>query len=116
MKKHKFQLFPHRSREAGACRRPGVLFLFTTLIAGSQATAQITADINVQLRPIIEHIDLVTDINVVGKTMYVCTQPGQIYRKNLSANTAAEVFLDLSWEVGGLGSPLPGLPGLGFPD
>jgi hypothetical protein len=82
-----------------------------------EATAQeITADVNVQLRPIIEHIDLVTDINVVGKTMFVCTQPGQLYRKDLSANTALEVFLDLRTEVGRLGSNIPGLPGLGYPD
>ena len=63
------------------------------LFTASQTNGQeITADINVQLRPVIEHIDVVTDINVVGKTMFVCTQPGQLYRKDLSANSTPELF------------------------
>jgi hypothetical protein len=76
---------------------------------------EITADITVQLRPVMEHIDVVTDINIVGKNMFVCTQPGQLYRKDLSANNAPELFLDLRSEVGTLGSNIPGLPSLGYP-
>jgi hypothetical protein len=92
------------------------LLMFTALMGASQTMGQeITADINVQLRPVIEHIDVVTDINVVGKNLFVCTQPGQLYRKDLSANSAAELFLDLRSEVGRLGSHIPGLPGLGYP-
>jgi len=69
------------------------LLMFATVMGASQAMGQeITADINVQLRPVIEHIDVVTDINVVGKNLFVCTQPGQLYRKDLSANSAPEVF------------------------
>jgi hypothetical protein len=45
----------------------------------------------------------------------VCTQPGQLYRKDLSANSTPELFLDLRSEVGRLGSHIPGLPGLGYP-
>jgi hypothetical protein len=93
------------------------LLLVFGLIGALQAYGQaITADINVRLQPVVEHIDLVTDINVVGNSMFICTQPGQLYRKNLSANTSAELFLDLRAEVGRLGSHIPGLPGLGFPE
>jgi hypothetical protein len=76
----------------------------------------ITSDLNVKLQPVIEHIDLVTDINVVGNSMFVCTQPGQLYRQSLSANTPPELFLDLRSQVGRLGSHIPGLPSLGYPD
>src|SRR5262245_10463840 len=66
----------------------GVLLLLAALLGTSPTMGQaVTPDINVQLRPVVENIDLVTDINVVGNTMFVCTQPGQLYRKNLSANT-----------------------------
>jgi hypothetical protein len=91
-------------------------FYFTALIAPLQAHAQaITPDINVKLQPVLEQIDLVTDINAVGNSLFVCTQPGRLYRKNLTANTAPEVFLDLRSEVGRLGSHVPGLADLGFP-
>jgi hypothetical protein len=93
-----------------------LVFSFAALIGTSQARGQaITADINVKLQPVLEHIDVVTDINVVGNTLFVCTQPGQLYRKGLSANTAPQVFLDLRSEVGRLGSHIPSLPGLGYP-
>src|SRR5205814_3862899 len=93
-----------------------LVFFFAVLIGVPQARGQaITADINVKLQPVLEHIDLVTDINVVGNTLFVCTQPGQLYRKSLSANSAPEIFLDLRSEVGRLGSHIPGLPGLGYP-
>ena len=85
----------------------------TALQARGQA---ITADLNVKLQPVLEHIDVVTDINIVGNSLFVCTQPGQLYRKNLSGNSAAELFLDLRAQVGRLGSHIPGLPGLGYPD
>jgi len=94
-----------------------IFLVVAALLLASRATGQpITADINVHLQPVIEHIDLVTDINVVGKAMFVCTQPGQLYRKDLSDNSAAQVFLDLRSQVGRLGSHIPGLPGLGYPD
>ena len=92
------------------------LLLFAMVRPGARSIGQeITADINVQLRPVIEHIDLVTDINVAGKNLFVCTQPGQLYRQDLSANNAPELFLDLRSEVGRLGSHIPGLPSLGYP-
>jgi hypothetical protein len=92
-----------------------VLFL-TAVIGASEASGQaITADINVKLQPVFEHIDLVTDINIVGNAMFVCTQPGQLYRNNLSSSSPAEVFLDLRSDVGRLGSHIPGLPSLGYP-
>jgi hypothetical protein len=97
-------------------RKFTAIWCCSALAAAAAATGQdITADLNVQLRPVIEHIDVVTDINVVGKQLFVCTQPGQLYRKDLLANGGAEVFLDLRSEVGRLGSNIPGLPGLGYP-
>jgi hypothetical protein len=92
------------------------VFFLVVLVSPYQASGQaITADINVKLQPLIEHIDLVTDINIVGNTIFVCTQPGRLYRKSLSGNSTPEVFLDLRSEVGRLGSHIPGLPGLGYP-
>src|SRR5438270_108655 len=95
--------------------RPTVLFLVGVMGAFQTSGQAITNDINVRLQPVIEHIDLVTDINVVGNAMFVCTQPGQLYRQSLSANSPVEVFLDLRSEVGRLGSHIPGLPSLGYP-
>src|SRR5204862_4165398 len=94
----------------------GLLFFFAAFVGASQANGQaITADINVKLQPVLEHIDLVTDINLVRNSLFVCTQPGRLYRKSLSANSAPEVFLDVRAEVGRLGSHIPSLPGLGYP-
>jgi hypothetical protein len=91
--------------------------LFTIVAGASHVQAQaVTADINVKLQPVMQNIDLVTDINLVGNSLFVCTQPGKLYRKNLAANTTPEVFLDLRSEVGRLGTHVPGLPGLGYPD
>src|SRR5689334_15168951 len=77
-----------------------ILLLFVSALAGASFTQsqEITADINVQLQPVVEHIDVVTDINVVGKNMFICTQPGQLYRKDLSGNSPADLFLDLRSE------------------
>src|SRR5262245_22619327 len=95
----------------------GLVITLVTLVNISNTSGQeITADINVKLQPVLEHIDVVTDINVVGNSLFVCTQPGQLYRKNLFANSAPEIFLDLRSEVGRLGSHIPGLPGLGYPE
>jgi hypothetical protein len=94
-----------------------LVFSFAALIGASQALGQaITADINVKLQPVMEHVDLVTDINVVGDTLFACTQPGRLYRKNLSTNSDPEPFLDLRPQVGRLGSHIPSLPGLGYPN
>jgi len=79
------------------------------------AAKAIAVDIRVKLRPVLEHIDVVTDINVVGNTLFVCTQPGRLYRMSLSANSAPSVFLDLRSAVGRLGTNVPGLPSLGYP-
>lgn len=81
------------------------------------ANAQVTADKNVRLVPVIEHVDLVTDINVVGNTLYACTQPGLLLRKSLSSGSTSDfsVFLDLRAQVGRLGTGIPSLPGLGYP-
>jgi hypothetical protein len=92
-----------------------LVFSFTALITSQASGQPITADINVKLQPVIEHIDLVTDINLVGNTIFVCTQPGRLYRKSLSANSTPELFLDLRSQVGRLGSHIPSLPGLGYP-
>src|SRR3954467_4690117 len=91
----------------------GLAFLISTFPIQAQP---ITADLNVKLQPVLEHIDLVTDINMVGFSLFVCTQPGRLYRKNLIGNSAPDVFLDLRAQVGRLGSHIPGLPGLGYPD
>src|SRR5262245_15947244 len=94
----------------------GLLFFFALLAGSGRATAQgITADINVKLQPVLEQIDLPTDINIVGNTLFVCTQPGRLYRQQLSPNSAPELFLDLRAEVGRLGSHIPGLDDLGYP-
>ena len=93
-----------------------LVFLFV-LTGFSQAWGQITADINVKLRPVAEHIDLVTDINVVGGSVFVCTQPGLLLRKSLASRSTSDyaVFLDLTKQVGKLGTNIPSLPGLGYP-
>jgi hypothetical protein len=106
-----------RTTARGQQLAASLVFILAGLIGAPQARGQaINADINVRLQPVLEHIDVVTDINVVGNTLFVCTQPGRLYRKSLSANSAPEVFLDLRSEVGRLGSHIPGLPGLGYPD
>src|ERR1041384_5628777 len=72
-----------------ASRRIGeVMAIVGTVVAYQlnplHATGQpITADINVKLQPLLQHIDVVTDINLVGSTMFVCTQPGLLYRMAL---------------------------------
>src|SRR5204863_5289256 len=106
----------HRLGARGQQMLASLVIFFAALSGPFQVRGQaITADINVKLQPLLEHIDVVTDINIVGNSLFVCTQPGQLYRKNLSATTPAEVFLDLRSEVGRLGSNIPGLPGLGYP-
>src|SRR5437763_2320449 len=92
------------------------VLLFGFMRASQAGEQAINADLNVRFQPVVEHIDLVTDINIAGNNMFICTQPGQLYRKNLSANSSPEVFLDLRAEVGRLGSHVPGLPSLGYPD
>lgn len=91
--------------------------LLVSIAAAFQANAQITADTNVRLKPIMEHVDLVTDVNVVGDSLFVCTQPGLLLRKSLSSasTTDSSVFLDLRSKVGALGTGIPGLGGLGYP-
>jgi hypothetical protein len=102
--------------EPGPARLVAFLFFFAALVVLGRTWAQeITADINVKLQPVLEQIDLVTDINVVRDSLFVCTQPGRLYRQRLSANEPPEVFLDLRAEVGRLGSHVPGLEDLGYP-
>jgi hypothetical protein len=74
-------------------------------------------DIHVRLRPLVEHVDLVTDINVVGNALFICTQPGLLLRKNLASLSVNDehVFLDLRPRVGPLGARIPALPDLGYP-
>jgi hypothetical protein len=92
-----------------------VLLASVALAGLSEARGQaVTTEGNVKLRPVIEGIDLVTDINVVGGSMYVTTQPGYLLRKSLSSGKL-EIFLDLTKQVGRLGSHIPSLPGLGYP-
>src|SRR5512140_2932385 len=91
-------------------------FATNSEVGALQPTAKAFAvDIRVKLRPVLEHIDVVTDINVVGNTLFVCTQPGRLYRMSLAANSAPSLFLDLRSAVGTLGSNVPGLPSLGYP-
>jgi hypothetical protein len=95
-----------------------VLFSFLALTGFSQARGEAVAiEGNVKLRPVVERIDLVTDINVVGNSLYACTQPGLLLRKSLSSGSTTDfsVFLDLRQQVGRLGSHIPALPGLGYP-
>jgi hypothetical protein len=75
-----------------------------------------TAEMEVRLVPVVDRLHLVTDINVVGDWVYICTQPGVLMRKNLtSPNTHdASVFLDIRPKVGMLGARIPSLPGLGY--
>ena len=79
-------------------RRSFTALLFCgALLAGAPRArgGEITADIKVKLRPVLERIDLVTDINVIGDWVYVCTQPGLLLRKNLDSHgtTNVSVFL-----------------------
>jgi hypothetical protein len=101
------------SRRLAAC-----LFSSIAAIGISRAVAQpITTDIHVKLRPVVEKIDLVTDVNVVDQSLFVCTQPGLLLRKSLASRSTKDftVFLDLRQKVGALGSRIPALPGLGYP-
>src|SRR5438034_2162455 len=94
------------------------LFCLVALTGSRPGRAQsIAADINVILRPVAEKIPLVTDINVIGNSVFICTQTGLLLRKSLvsSGTTDFSVFLDLSAKVGTLGTGIPGLPGLGYP-
>ena len=94
------------------------LLFFVVLANPSAGPAQpITADINVTLRPVAEKIPLVTDINVIGNSVFICTQTGLLLRKSLASSSTTDfsVFLDLSAKVGTLGTGIPGLPGLGYP-
>lgn len=84
----------------------------------SQARAQpVVVEGKVKLRPVAERIDLVTDVNVVGNALYVCTQPGLLLKKSLATRSTTDfsVFLDVRAQVGMLGSRIPALPGLGYP-
>ena len=95
------------------------LLSFVALTGPSPARAQaITADINVILRPVAEKIPLVTDINVINDSVFICTQTGLLLRKNLTSGSTTDfsVFLDLTAKVGTLGTGIPGLPGLGYPN
>jgi hypothetical protein len=94
------------------------LLSFVALTGPSPGRAQaITADINVKLRPVVEKIDLVTDINVVDDSLFICTQPGLLLRKSLTSHSTTDfsIFLDLRVKVGALGTGIPSLPGLGYP-
>ena len=93
------------------------LFALVAFAGVPPATAAITADMHVKLRPVVDKIDLVTDINVVDGSLYICTQPGLLLRKSLAslATTDASVFLDLRSRIGTLGSRVPALPSLGYP-
>src|SRR4051812_4356257 len=51
-----------------------LLFSLANLAAVPPARADSGAD--VKLRPVLERIDLATDLNVVGNSLFVCTQPG----------------------------------------
>lgn len=92
-----------------------IVVVSVVLFLSSAARSQpVTTEGRVKLKPVIEGIDLVTDISVVAGSMYVTTQPGYLLRKNLSSGKL-EVFLDLTAQVGRLGSHIPSLPGLGYP-
>jgi len=89
------------------------------LLAGSSSVwAQVTADLDVKLVPVMERVGVVTDINVIDNSIYVCTQPGLLLRKSLSSSSTTDfsVFLDLRAQVGSLGFGIPALPGLGYPN
>jgi len=95
-----------------------VVFAFSVLIAFSRANGQpVTTEGSVKLRPVMERIDLVTDVGVVNGSIYVTTQPGLLLRKSLSTSSTTDfsVFLDVRDKVGRLGSHIPALPGLGYP-
>ena len=64
-----------------------------------------------------EKIDLVTDISVIGDSLFICTQPGLLLRKSLASPSTTDfsIFLDLHTKVGTLGFGIPALPGLGYP-
>ncbi|BCT91670.1 glucose dehydrogenase [Lysobacter helvus] len=73
--------------------------------------------ISVKLVPVVDRLHLVTDINVVGNWVFICTQPGVLMRKNLASLSThdASVFLDIRPKVGMLGARIPALAGLGYP-
>jgi hypothetical protein len=88
------------------------LFAFIALIAFSSANGQpVTTDGSVKLKPVMERIDLVTDIAVVRGGIYATTQPGLLLRKSLSSSSTTDfsVFLDVRSKVGRLGSHIPSL-------
>ena len=82
---------------------------------GARAQDQ-TTEQTVRLVPVVDRLHLVTDINVVGDWVYICTQPGVLMRKNLASSSThdASVFLDIRPKVGTLGARIPSLPGLGY--
>ena len=92
-------------------------FLALAVLAARVPATTTSGDIAVKLRPVVTGIDLVTDINVVGSGVFICTQPGLLLWKSLRSpsTTDAAVVLDLRAQVGRLGSRVPALPGLGYP-
>src|SRR3982751_4793498 len=104
----------------GSTGRRAAMLAFWSIAAifVSPVSAQpITTDIHVKLRPVLEKIDLVTDINIVDQSLFVCTQPGLLVRTSLAPRSTPDftVFLDLHNQVGALGSRIPALEGLGYP-
>lgn len=91
-----------------------VVFLLGLIIALPQARAghHGTAS-KVKLVPVVNNTDLITDINVVGDSIFACTQPGVLIRSTGHGGWTA--FLDISDKVGTLGDRIPGLGGLGYP-
>ncbi len=91
------------------------MFAAAAMAVLAAAPAWAAAPPSVKLRPVFEGTDVVTDINVVGNTVYACTQPGILWRAELPGG-AKQPFLDLTGRVGTLGDRIPALPGLGYPD
>jgi hypothetical protein len=94
-----------------------VVMFIALLGLAPRAVPATPADIAVKLRPVVTNIGVVTDINVVGSGVFICTQPGLLLWKDLrsTGTTDASVVLDLRTQVGRLGSRIPSLPGLGYP-
>lgn len=113
----------HRCSQSSAIVKLAALAL-AALLSGAVLGAPrakvdpVPADIDVLLRPVAERIHLATDLNVVDDTLFICTQPGLLLRKSLGSGSTTDysVFLDLRAKVGTLGTGIPALPGLGYPN
>ena len=70
------------------------LLAFAVVVAGSPARAQVVVDMNVRLVPVIEHVDLATDLNVVGETKIAVSRRTVVDPNTFRTNPRVQLSLE----------------------